>query len=148
MRVFSEIQRFNQWWMQLINIGLLGFLLFSFYNWYIAKEPTGNVTPTDTVGQIVVIVSIIPALLLLYSIKLKTSNDEIGIHYQFTPFHFSRKTIRWNEIEKCYVRTYNPIKEYGGWGYRTSFGKKKGSAFNVKGNILAFNWSSKQVKSY
>ncbi len=135
MRVFNETQRFNQWWIQLINIGLLAFLLFSFYNWYIAGESTGNVTSTDTIGQVVVIVSIIPVLLLLYSIKLKTSIDEIGIHYKFTPFHFSRKTIRWNEIEKCFVRTYNPIKEYGGWGYRTSFGKKKGSAFNVKGNL-------------
>ena len=37
-------------------------------------------------------------------------------------------------MEKCYVRIYSPIKEYGGWGYRTSLGKKKGSAFNVKGN--------------
>jgi hypothetical protein len=32
------------------------------------------------------------------------------------------------------VRKYNPLTEYGGWGYRTGFGKKSG-AMNVKGNI-------------
>ena len=133
MRIFNETQRFNQWWMQLINIGLLAFLLFSAYNWYIAGEATGNVSSTDTTAQIAVVLSIVPVLLLLYSIKLKTSIDEIGIHYQFFPFHFSKKTVRWAELDNCYVRTYSPISEYGGWGYRVSFGKK-GKALNVKGN--------------
>lgn len=133
MRVFSEVLRFNQWWIQLINIGLLAFLLFCLYSWYIAKESTGNVMATDTTGQLVVIISIVPVLLLLYTLRLKSSIDEIGLHYQFLPFYFSKKAIRWSEIEKCYVRNYNPIKEYGGWGYRTSLGKK-GRAYNVKGN--------------
>jgi len=134
MRIFNETQRFDQWWMKLIYISLLGFLIFGFYNWYIANEATGNVAATDTTGQVVVVLSILPVMVLLYMIKLETVIDEIGVHYQFFPFHFSKKTIRWNEMDKCYVRTYSPIKEYGGWGYRTSFGKKKGSAFNVKGD--------------
>tara|TARA_R110002051_G_scaffold101478_1_gene172292 strand:- start:11577 stop:11909 length:333 start_codon:yes stop_codon:yes gene_type:complete len=69
---------------------------------------------------------------LIYLFRLKTIIDEIGIHYQFTPINFSKKTIRWSEIDKCYVRTYKPIKEFGGWGYRSSFGSRK--AINIKGN--------------
>lgn len=133
MRVFSEIQRFNQWWIRLINIALLGFLIFCFYSWFIAKESTGNVMASDTTAQAAILISIIPAILLIYYIKLQTSINEIGIHYQFLPFQFSKKTIRWNEIENCYVRTYRPIKEYGGWGYRSARGKK-GKAINIKGN--------------
>lgn len=133
MRVFNEVQRFNQWWLQLINITLLGFLLFCIYNWYIAKESTGNVMATDTLGQLVVMGSIIPVLILFSVMKLKTSIDEIGVHYRFVPFQSSSKIIRWNEMEKCYVRTYSAIKEYGGWGYRTSFSKKS-KAYTVKGN--------------
>lgn len=30
------------------------------------------------------------------------------------------------------MRTYSPIKEYGGWGYRITL--KNGKAFNVTGN--------------
>lgn len=133
MQVFNETQRFNQWWLQLINIGLLVFLLFCLYSWFIAKETTGNVIPSEPVVQVAILISIIPVIILLYLIRLKKSIDEIGIHYQFQPFHFSKKTIRWSELENCYVRTYRPIKEYGGWGYRTAMGKK-GHAFNVKGN--------------
>lgn len=133
MRVFQETQRFNQWWLQMLNVGLFGLLLYGFYKWFITHESWGNVAANDTMGQLVVFLSIIPVLILFYSMRMKTTIDEIGIHYQFIPFHLSKKTIRWNELEKCYVRTYSPIKEYGGWGYKTSFGKK-GNALNVKGN--------------
>lgn len=134
MRIFKETQRFDQWWMKLINFVLFGFLLFSLYNWYVAIQATGNVATTDTTGQIAVVLSIVPAMLLLYSIKLETIIDDVGVHYQFFPFHFSKKTIPWGALDHCYTRTYRPIQEYGGWGYRTSFSKKKGSAFNVKGD--------------
>ncbi|WP_422083992.1 hypothetical protein [Ulvibacterium sp.] len=132
MRVFTEIQRFNQWWMQLIQIGLVLFLLYSFYQWYIIKEPTGNVAPTDTTLQLVLIFSILPILVLFYFLRLESTIDEIGVHYQFSPFHKSKKTIGWKDMEQCYVRKYSPLREYGGWGVRGSFGKNK--AYNVKGN--------------
>ncbi|MCP4975403.1 MAG: hypothetical protein GY931_04515 [Maribacter sp.] len=132
MRVFNETQRFNQWWLQLILISVALFMGYSIYKWYFTNEAVGNVTPSDSFGQLIVIVSIIPILILFYYLKLRTEIDESGIHYQFMPFHFSPKKIAWIDIDKCYVRTYNPILEYGGWGFRSSLGK--GKAFNVKGN--------------
>ena len=132
MRVFNETQRFDQWWLKLILLGLIFFVGYSIYQWFFSIEAVGNVGPNDSYGQLIVIVSIFPILILFYFLKLKTEIDERGIQYQFLPFHFSTKKIAWTAIQNCYVRTYNPIMEYGGWGYRTSFGK--GSAFNVKGN--------------
>lgn len=133
MRVFNETQRFNQWWLQLIFIVLLLFVAYAIYQWYFTNEAIGNVGPNDSYGQLIVIVSIFPILTLFYFLKLRTEIDESGIHYQFLPFHFSTKKMAWTDIQNCYVRTYNPIMEYGGWGYRTSLGK--GRAYNVKGNI-------------
>lgn len=132
MRVFNESQRFTQWWLQLINIAVLGLLVYAVYQWFVLSEAFGNVSSDDYIGQIVFVALILGSILLIYVFRLTTTIDEIGIHYQFTPINFSKKTIRWNELEKCYVRTYNSIKEYGGWGYRSSFGKKK--AINIKGN--------------
>ena len=132
MRVFNETQRFDQWWLKLIFLGLIFFVGYSIYQWFFSIEAVGNVGPIDSYGQLIVIVSIFPILILFYFLKLKTEIDERGIQYQFLPFHFSTKKIAWTAIQNCYVRTYNPIMEYGGWGYRTSFGK--GRAFNVKGN--------------
>lgn len=132
MRVFSEVQRFNQWWLQLINLSLLIFLLYALYQWFFAKEAVGNVMANDATGQLVVLFSVVVTPLLLFFMKLESTIDEVGIHYQFLPFHFSIKTIRWSEIARCYTRKYNPIQEFRGWGIRGSFGKNK--AYNVKGN--------------
>ena len=133
MRVFKETQWFNQWWLQCLNIGLLIFLGLCIYNWLIAKVPSVNVLVGNSLEQALFISTITLSLVYMYILRLNTFIDEIGIHYQFFPFHFSRKTIRWNEIKECYVRKYSPLKEYGGWGYRIAMGKN-GKAFNVKGN--------------
>jgi len=132
MRVFKEEQRFNQWWMQLINVSLIGLLGFLFYTWYILKEGIDESGNNDYLLQSIVIGAIVANLLILNLIKLKTEIDEIGIHYQFRPFQRAKKTIRWAQIQDCYTRNYKPLKEYGGWGYRTRFGK--GIAYNIKGN--------------
>ncbi|MFS4467600.1 hypothetical protein [Maribacter sp. 2210JD10-5] len=132
MRVFKEEQRFDHWWIKLVNFGLLAFLIYCAYNWYFLKKSVGNVEVNNYIGQATVFISFVLPVLYLYSIKVKTIIDEAGIHYQFFPLHFTPKIIRWNEIHRCYVREYNPLKEYGGWGYRNPFGKNK--AINVKGN--------------
>lgn len=132
MHVFNETQRFTQWWLQLINLALLGFLIYAVYSWYILNEAVGNVSAQDYTGQIIVLVLVPFSVAIIYMFRLKTTIDEIGIHYQFLPINLSKQTIRWSELKKCYVRTYRPLKEYGGWGYRLSFGK--GKALNVKGN--------------
>mgnify|MGYP000288902269 CR=1 FL=1 len=132
MRIFSESQRFTQGWLHLVNLGLFGFLLYCLYNWFVLGEAVGNVSETDRTGQIIVIAIMLLSIILIYMFQLKTTINKIGIHYQFLPINLSKKTIRWSELKKCYVRTYNPLKEYGGWGYRGSFGN--GKALNVKGN--------------
>ena len=111
----------------------MAFLLYCLYMWYIAHEPTGNVEANDITAQLIVLICTLPVLILFYSMKMVTTIDEIGIHYQFFPFHITKKTIRWGDMVKCYVRKYNPISEYGGWGLRGSFGTNK--AYNVKGNM-------------
>ena len=132
MRVFQETQRFDQWWLKLLYVGLLGFVIFCLYNWFVLQENVGNVNENNAIGQLVTVSSALLPIALMYSFKLRTSIDEVGVHYQFLPIQFSKKTVRWAEMEKCYVRTYSPLREYGGWGYRISFGK--GKALNVKGS--------------
>ena len=132
MRVFQETQKFNQWPMRLASLGLLAFLLYSLYQWFVSKTAVGNVLPEDTAGPLIVIVVLALTLLLFYQLQLKTEIDERGIHYRFLPFHFKNKTIPWEAIKECYVRTYSPLMEYGGWGYRITI--KNGKAFNVSGD--------------
>ena len=132
MRVFKEEQRLDQWWMQLVKLMLIAFLGYLVYSWYILNEGVDELGNYDYLIQVMVIAAVVLNLLLFYSIKLRTEIDEIGIHYQFIPFQRAAKIIRWAEIQDCYTREYKAILEYGGWGYRTSFGK--GKAYNIKGN--------------
>lgn len=133
MRVFKEEQKFNQWWIQLVNLLLLGLLIYLCFTWYIKKDEADDIGAPGVLIQLIVIGTIVLDLILLYLIKLRTAIDEIGVHYQFFPFQLTKKTIRWAEIQECHTRIYKPLKEYGGWGYRTKFGK--GKAYNVKGNM-------------
>ena len=103
---------------------LLAFLFNANYN---------NSQEVNVIGISIslIIVSIVVILILL--VRLKTKIDEKGVYYQFYPINFNEKFIPWSDISKCYVRKYNPIIEFGGWGYKMSpFGR--GRVLNVKGN--------------
>ena len=130
MKVFKEEQRFRQVWLMV----LLGFSLLVPVG-LIIKEYIKDNTSMTTNEFLGSLIGIIASVLLIFIFKLSTRIDEKGIHYQFFPFHFSMKTLLWSEITKAEVRTYDPIGEYGGWGLRYSFNKKKGNAVNVSGDI-------------
>jgi hypothetical protein len=130
MRVFTEAQRFTQWWLSVILIATFAIVLVTSYNTYqeIAKD-------SNAVLSLIASNIITPlVILLIYGLKLKTKINEQGVFYGFWPFHLKMKNIAWSQIEKIYVREYNPILEYGGWGYKFSF-NKRGKAYTTKGNI-------------
>lgn len=132
MRYFSETQRFNQWWLKLLMISVLlvaGGSIFLAYPETAADEL--HVFTLVSTGALIVVLLV---LWLVFSSKLITKVDEQGIHYQFYPFHRSDKIIPWKDMQSCNVRTYRPISEYGGWGYKVGISKKSG-AFNVRGTI-------------
>ncbi len=132
MRELAEKQRFNQWWVQLINLGLLAMLLYFWYNWWVLGVGVDKVGPDDVGGQLLVSLLLIASFGIIYIFQLHTKINDHGIHYRFFPFHTRFKSIPWKDMEKCYTRTYRPLTEYGGWGYK--FGVSGGKAFNIKGN--------------
>lgn len=126
--LFEESQKFNQWWM---------ILFFIFFNFFVLAS-IFNLFSNDTFGEnrIVAIIFALIILLvdyLLLSMKLNTKIYKEYILIKFFPF-IRNKKILLTELESCEIRKYNPIAEYGGWGYRIGiFGK--GIAYNIKGNM-------------
>jgi hypothetical protein len=53
-----------------------------------------------------------------------------GIKVRFPPFRPAFTTYSWNSIRKVYLRRYDPIAEYGGWGIRYG---PHGKAINLSG---------------
>ncbi|CAL2101406.1 conserved protein of unknown function [Tenacibaculum sp. 190130A14a] len=128
MKVFKEEQRFIQLWL----IVLLAVSTIVPFIVIIREYLNGKMDIYNFLGTLTLIIF---ATGFIFFFKLKTRIDEIGIHYQFFPFHLKSRLIKWNEITNAYVRKYDAISEYGGWGIKNIFWKKNGTAVNVSGNI-------------
>ncbi|UIR55420.1 hypothetical protein LZQ00_14235 [Sphingobacterium sp. SRCM116780] len=120
---FQEKQSFWTWWMILLMV----FLLLSTLNFKWAEWSRGNFSQFSLNPGFWIVFCIIA---LFSVIRLKTTINTEGINIQFFPFLLKSKIIPWTEIGKIYVRDYNPIGDYGGWGYRNG---SEGKAYNTKG---------------
>jgi len=132
MKVFIEEQKFNQPLVIIIHsIVFIVIGITTHYNWPV------NLTASfgEKIGALSGLIFIALLALLFLFIKLKTRVDEKGVHYQFYPFHLNFKTIPWGLISICYLRKYNAISEYGGWGMKFSFFGRTVKSFTTKGNI-------------
>ena len=122
--VFSENQKFRQWWLWLIIfVSSLASIGVPFFLGKIDEQTLGM--------SIGVSVSILAAW-AFYMMELRTRIKKNGIYYQFFPFHFKQKQITWDEIKEMEIIKYNPIGDYGGWGIRFGW---KGKAYTVRGNM-------------
>ncbi|MHA8099091.1 hypothetical protein VR479_07345 [Aquirufa aurantiipilula] len=131
-KLFSETQKFNQWWLWVILVGFCAYFLVMAYKQLFQGIAFGD-NPMSNEG-LWVTTGIFAAIVMLFlNLKLETYIDSKGIYVRFFPFHLTFKFFAFEELEKSYVRKYSPIWEYGGWGLRYGmFGK--GKAFNVSGN--------------
>lgn len=127
--LFSEKQRFTQWWLWAILIALDALMIYGFVQQLIFKIPFGNNPSPDWV---LVIFGLIPFGIswLIYAFRLETKITNEFMAFELYPL-CSLNTIKWEEIETIYVREYSPLKEFGGWGYRVS---SNGTAYNISGN--------------
>ncbi|MBX7155267.1 MAG: hypothetical protein K1X91_09905 [Bacteriodetes bacterium] len=131
--LFYEKQKFTQWWIWVIILGINGIMMYGIYYQVICGKPFGN-HPMDNIGLLLMAIPMLLILVLFYVMKLETKIKSDGIYVRFFPFHIKFKHYPWQTISKAYVRTYSPIAEYGGWGLRLGlFGK--GMAYNVSGNV-------------
>ncbi len=130
MKVFVEEQRFTQWWLYVILI--LPFFVVAFT--FILNQEEVNNDKETILGVSISLLTLIIVISLILIVRLKTKIDEQGIYYQFYPLNFNQKFISWNDISKCYIRKYKPVVEYGGWGFKTGFGRSRGKALNIRGN--------------
>lgn len=136
MNVFSETQRAMRIWlialMGLVWTAFMVFTVLAVNSQLIQGIPFGSKPMPDTMLIIFLIAFNILFMLLetlIVILKLEVHIDSSGIRYSYFPF-LRRRTIAKEEVAFAWVRKYKPIKEYGGWGYRTLFRQK---AYNVWG---------------
>jgi hypothetical protein len=132
MRVFIESQRFDQWWFRLIIILVSIICIVTVVKSYsnVQSEPA-----PFWISLVASLFTLIIVLSIAFLLKLEIKIDELGIHYGFWPINRRLKFISWSDVKKCSVVKYNPIVDYGGWGYKMGIFRATGTAMSVRGNI-------------
>lgn len=139
---FKEKQGFTVWWAWAAASSLNILFIYAIVQQVFFGKPFGN-KPAPDIVLIIAGLFFLVLLIFLASIKLTTRITDTGIFYRFSPFHFTEKQIEWHELKDAYIRQYNSLYEYGGWGIRYG-SKKTGRALNTsassnRGLQLQFN---------
>jgi hypothetical protein len=142
--LFSETQKFKQWWLWILLIGINAVMFYGVYVQVIQGQPFGDKPASNTSLLIGCGISLLITILVL-NFRLDTQVKNDGIYVRLFPLQLSFRFFPWNNLSECFVREYNPVAEYGGWGLRLGlFGK--GTAYNISGNKglqLQFNNNKK-----
>nr|WKN39898.1 hypothetical protein K4G66_14485 [Tunicatimonas sp. TK19036] len=126
---FVEVQRFRQTWIWVLLGALLGTLLF-LGGFQIIQQRTSGIHWLSTSSLFLMGGIWLVLALLAYKAHLFTQINETGIHFQLFPFHFTVQRITWGDIEEMYVRDYDALSEYGGWGLKYG---QEGKAYTISG---------------
>jgi hypothetical protein len=132
MKVFMEEQKFNL--LLIIIIHSIAFFVIGItthYNWSV----NSTTSLSEKIGALSGLIFVALIAIMFLFMKLKTRIDENGIQYQFSPFRLKYELLTWEDISKVYLRKYDAISEYGGWGIKFSFFGRKSKSYTAKGNI-------------
>ena len=122
--IFKETQRFTQWWLWLLLFGVLTVVL-----WPLLGQEA--IDPSELRGIGIGLLTVLLTMVLLYSMKLETRIGNGRLQYRFTPFFWRWRTYDWADIQSMELKTFDSLKDYGGWGIRTNF---EHWLYNVRGN--------------
>lgn len=124
--IFQEKQKFRQWWLWCILIGITLIPIFGAYKQLMLDEPFGdNPMLNFMLTNSLFFIFALPVLFWL--LELRTQIDGKGVHIQYFPFF--KRSYAWSEIKAAKQINYGFV---GGWGIR--MGTKYGTVYNVRGN--------------
>lgn len=125
--LFTEKQKFTQWWLWVLLLGIGMIPTIGIYKQLIIGEEFGS-KPMSNLGLIVFLFFIYLLIAFFYFIKLETkiTSDEITMKF----FPLASKKVKWEEVSEVNIVNYGFV---GGWGIR--LWTKYGTVYNTKGKI-------------
>lgn len=129
--LFKEVQKISQIWVWLIIAIPVVLSWYGAYQQLLLGKPFGNNPAPDWMMLLLLLVFGVLFPVYFHYIKMVTEVRKDGLYVRFYPFHRSFKRFPFEIIQNYEVLTYNPIRDYGGWGIRHGF---KGNAYNMAGN--------------
>ena len=128
---FREVQHMRRvWWVMLIILAAAALMWYGFFEQTIGNRPFGTNPGPDWLMWILWLgVGVgLPLLFLYMRLIVEVRTDHIFV--QFAPL--TTRQIPYTEIVQVEARTYQPIREYGGWGIRGW--RRSRRAYSISGN--------------
>lgn len=119
---FTERQVFLRHWWGILLLALAPALLPGIL--WLADSPKASSATAIWLGPLLVLA----VVGLILCLRLETRLDATGVHYRFWPLRPQFQP--WANVRQAYVRQYDPLGEYGGWGPK---GTRRNRALNVAG---------------
>lgn len=113
--VFQESQRLNLWWLYIL-LGLESIVILCLISF--GKDALSHAQLREM--YYMPFLAILLPFLLIFLItrnRFELKIDESGISYHYWPFT-RRKRLSWTQINRAYLRKYDALGEYGGWGVK------------------------------
>jgi hypothetical protein len=128
--LFLEIQRFRQWFFYVPVAIVTGVVWWQFIQQIILGRPVGEEPIPNWLAWVLTIVFGLgfPAFAALVRMITEVRPGELSVRL----YPFRTTGIALTEVASAEHREYSPMREYGGWGIRTSRGS--GRAYNAAGN--------------
>ena len=127
---FRELQYMRHvWWVMLLVLGTAALMWWGFVQQILFGMPWGNNPSPDWMMWILWLVFGIGFPLAFYWMRLIVEVHDQEVSIRYVPL--TSKKISLESIQDVEARTYNPLREYGGWGIRSRSNRK---AYNVSGN--------------
>lgn len=127
--LFREQQRFRQWWVWLLLLGVAGLQWWGFVQQIVFGQPWGNNPAPDWMMALFWLLFGIGLPLFFYYLALIIEVTPAQVNIRFHPL--TTRVIPLADIADVEVRTYQALREYGGYGWR---GARGNVAYNVSGN--------------
>lgn len=142
--IYKEQQRFKQFWLWIILLSAAGIFWAGFIYQVLLGGKFGNNPASDVQLTILFALMGIALPYFFYRMKLVIEVQPGELRVRLWPFHMQPVTIPLHLVRSFESITYNPIRDYGGWGIRWGF---KGKAYNMSGNkgVLLFFYNKKPL---
>jgi hypothetical protein len=128
---FRETQPMNRvGWVMFFVVGLAALMWYTLIMQVVMGQPVGSSPGPDWMVVLFWLLFGIFFPLAFYFLQMDVIVDPQAVRIKYKPF--VDHSIPLAEIADCAARTYNPVREYGGWGIRGMMGAKR--AYTTTGN--------------
>ena len=128
--LFLETQRYHRAWMwALMGLALTTLAAVAVIQY---KQPGSEIywLSFSSIGLLALLILLFAGV--LYKAHLITKIDSQGIQFRLFPFQWVYQQIDWQDVEEVYIREYDAISDYGGWGVQYG---PQGKSYTVSGRF-------------